>query len=114
MIHVNQDVAALRQLDDGIVGTAVTGATDRSLADIDAESQTHEIRLDVLRMADGDLPSVAADHRAHTELRHLRRRTPARQLAASRLELILTIANSRRDCHTVKKRRALLMILRRW
>ena len=89
VIHVNQDVAALRQFDDGIVGTAVAGVANRSLAGVDTEGETLEIGLDVLRMADGDLPSVAADHRTGMDLSDLRRRTPARQLAASRLELIL-------------------------
>jgi hypothetical protein len=40
---VNQDVAALRQLDDGIVGTAVAGVTNRSLTGIDPEGETLEI-----------------------------------------------------------------------
>ncbi len=78
-----------RQFDNGVVGTTVAGVTDRSFTGIDPESQTDEIRLDVLRMADGDLPSVAVNHRTHTDFRDLRRRTPARQLAAPRLELIL-------------------------
>ncbi len=71
------------------LGPLFAGVTNRSLAGIDAEGETLEIGLDVLRMADGDLPSVAADHRTQPDLRDLRRRTPARQLPASRLELIL-------------------------
>ena len=85
------------------LGTAVAGVANRSLAGVDAEGEALEIGLDVLRVADGDLPSVAVDHRAGVDLGDLRRRTPARQRAASRLELILAalVLDPRANVRTV-------------
>src|SRR5262245_36547357 len=84
VIHVNEDVTALRQLDDGIAGTAVAGVADRSVAGIDSESEALEIRLDVLRAANRDLPAVAVDDGTRVDLRDFGRRAAARQLAAPR------------------------------
>jgi hypothetical protein len=51
VIHVNQDVAALRQFDDGVAGTAVAGVANRALAGVDAEGEALEVGLDMLRAA---------------------------------------------------------------
>jgi hypothetical protein len=54
VIHHDQQVAALRQVDDRVAEPAVAGVADRSFAGVEPEGEAFELRL---RMARVPVPS---------------------------------------------------------
>ena len=91
-----------------VAGAAVARVADRSFLGVEPKGEALEIRLHVLRVADGDLPAVALDDRARVNLGDARRRPLARQLAAARLEHVEAAAmlDARADVGTVDAVRA--------
>ena len=86
-----------------VAGAAVARVAHRTFLGVEPQGEALEIRLHVLRVADGDLPAVALDDRAGVNLGDARRRPLARQLPAARLEHIEAAAmlDARTDVGTV-------------
>src|SRR5687767_5021078 len=88
VVHHDQHIALVSQLDQLVTQSAVARVTDGSNARIQSIRQALELRLYVLRVSRRDRPAVALDDVACVHLAHVRLRTMPRRNATARLEHI--------------------------
>src|SRR5204863_2868565 len=87
VIHVDENVAALRERDDLVALSAIASVAQGSIGSVEAKGEALEVRLDVCCAANGDFPTVSLDDVACVNLANARHRTLSRRLAASGDEL---------------------------